>query len=264
MGRLIVATDSWLLKASNLAAFILTLVINGVAGSTKLIGGVNTAEVSDAYPTLITPAGYTFAIWGVIYLLLGIFVVYQALPSQKGKDFQRKIGWLFVVSSIMNIAWIFCWQYGQLVVSVGLIFLLLMSLIAIYLRLNVGREPAPLRERLAVHLPFSVYLGWITIATIADVAVTLVALNWGGLGMAAETWALLITVVALLIAMAVIATRKDVGYGLVIIWALAGIAVKQMPHPTIMMALEAGIAIIAVALMGTVLISRVWHRPKQG
>jgi tryptophan-rich sensory protein len=113
LGRLIVATDSWLLKASNLAAFILTLVINGVAGSTKLIGGVNTAEVSDAYPTLITPAGYTFAIWGVIYLLLGIFVVYQALPSQKGKDFQRKIGWLFVVSSIMNIAWIFCWQYGQ-------------------------------------------------------------------------------------------------------------------------------------------------------
>ena len=254
------ATDSWLLKASNLAAFILTLVINGIAGSTKLIGGVNTAEVSDAYPTLITPAGYTFAIWGVIYLLL----VYQALPSQNGNGFQRKIGWLFVVSSIMNIAWIFCWQYGQLVVSVGLIFLLLISLITIYLRLNVGREQAPVRERLAVHLPFSVYLGWITIATIADVAVTLVALNWGGLGIAAETWALLITAVALLIAMAVIVTRKDIGYGLVIIWALAGIAVKQMPHPAILMALEAGIAIIAVALMGTVLISRLWHRPKQG
>jgi len=128
----------------------------------------------------------------------------------------------------------------------------------------VGREPAPLRERLAAHLPFGVYLGWITIATIADVAVTLVALNWGGSGIAAETWSLIITVVALLVAMAVIVARKDAGHGLVIIWALAGIAVKQMPHPAILMALEAGIAIIAVALMGTVLISRLWHRPEQG
>lgn len=123
---------------------------------------------------------------------------------------------------------------------------------------------APLRERLAVHPPFSVYLGWITIATIADVTVTLVALNWGGFGIAAETWGLIITVVALLIAMAAIVTRKDIGHGLVIIWALAGIAVKQMPHPAILMALEAGIVIIAVALMDTVLISRLWHRPEQG
>jgi hypothetical protein len=256
------ATDSWLLKVSNIIAFALTVIINSIAGSTTIIGGVNTAQISDAYPTLITPAGYTFAIWGIIYFLLGVFVVYQALPSQKGKDFQKKIGWLFVLSSILNIAWIFCWQYQQLAISVVLIFMLLLSLIAIYLRLGIGRSAVRMRERLAVHLPFSVYLGWITIATIADVAVTLVSVQWGGFGIAAETWALLIIVVALLITLVVIATRKDIGYGLVIIWALVGIAVKQMGYPTIVMTLEASIIIIAIALVVMILYSTLWHRPK--
>ena len=246
----------------NIVAFIITVIINSIAGSTTILGGVNTAEISDTNPTLITPAGYTFAIWGVIYVLLGVFVIYQALQSQKGKDFQHKIGWLFVISSILNIAWIFCWQYQQLAISVVLIFLLLISLIAIYLRLNVGRGAVPMRERLAVHLPFSVYLGWITIATIADVAVTLVSLSWDGLGIAAETWALLIIAIALLIGLIVVVTRKDIGYGLVIIWALAGIAVKQMQYPLILLTLEISIIIIAIALVGMILISRLWHRPK--
>jgi hypothetical protein len=254
--------NSWLLKASNVVAFVLTVIINSIAGSTTILGGVNTADISNAHLTLITPAGYTFAIWGVIYFLLGVFVVYQALPSQKGKDFQQKIGWLFVISSILNIAWIFCWQYKQLAISVVLIFLLLISLIAIYLRLNIGRSAVQIRERLAVHLPFSVYLGWITIATIADVAVTLVSAQWNGFGIAAETWALLIIVIALLITLVVIATRKDIGYSLVIIWALVGIAEKQTAHPTIVMTLEASIAIIAIALVVMILFSRLWHRPK--
>jgi benzodiazapine receptor len=257
-----VAADSSLFKVSNIVAFVLTVIINSIAGATTILGGVNTAEISDAYPTLVTPAGYTFAIWGVIYFLLGVFVVYQALPSQKGKDFQKKIGWLFVISSILNIAWIFCWQYQQLVVSVVLIFLLLMSLIALYLRLNIGRSTVQMRERLALHLPFSVYLGWITIATIADVAVTSVSVQWSGFGIAAETWALIIIVIALLITLVVIATRKDLGYSLVIIWALAGILAKQMAYPTIVMTLEASIAIIAIALAAMILFSRLWHRPK--
>lgn len=256
------ASDSRLLRVSNIIAFALTVIVNSIAGSTTLIGGVNTADISDAYPTLITPAGYTFAIWGIIYFLLGAFVIYQALPSQKGKDFQRKIGWLFVFSSILNIAWIFCWQYQQLAISVVLISLLLLSLIVIYLRLNIGRQAVPVRERLAVHLPFSVYLGWITIATIADVAVTLVSINWGGFGIAEETWALLIIVIALLITLVVIATRKDIGYSLVIIWALVGIIVKQMEHPNIVLTLEISTAIIAIALVIMILVSKPWQKPK--
>ncbi len=119
--------NSRVLRYANIIAFILTVAINGLAGSTTFIGGQNTAAVSDKYPTLITPAGYVFAIWGIIYLLLGIFVVYQALPRERGSDYVSKIGWLFVLSSIVNIAWIFVWQYEYLAVSVGLIVVYLID-----------------------------------------------------------------------------------------------------------------------------------------
>ncbi len=176
-GRLrLVANNSALLRWSNIVAFVLTVIVNSLAGSTKLIGGVTTAVISDANPTLITPAGYVFSIWGIIYFLLGVFVVFQALPSQKGKEYTKKIGWLFVLSSIINIVWLFLWQYNFLSLSVVLMFLLLISLILIYTRLGIGKTQAKLSEKLAISLPFSIYLGWITIASIANVSVTLVFL----------------------------------------------------------------------------------------
>jgi len=247
---------SILLNCANVLAFAWTVVVNGLAGGTTFLGGKLTSEISDATPTLITPAGYVFSIWGVIYVLLGIFVVVQALPSQRGKHYQEKIGWLFVLSCLLNIAWLFLWQFEYLSLSVVLMFLLLASLIAIYLRLNIGKLVAPMREKLAVHLPFSVYLGWITIASIANVAVTLVSIGWDGFGIAFETWAILIVAVALLIALLVISTRKDVAYGLVIIWALLGIAAKQSGHSNIVMATEIGAAAVVIALVFSILYSR--------
>jgi translocator protein len=237
----------------NIVAFVLTLLVNGLAGSTTLLGGKNTAEISDAYPTLLTPAGYVFAIWGIIYLLLGIFVVFQALPSQQGKEFQKRIGWLFVLSSVANIIWLFLWQFEYLVFSIVLMFMLLATLILIYLRLGIGKSKVSISERLAVHLPFSVYLGWITIASIANVAVTLVSLNWDGFGVSAETWTTLVVIVALIITMLVLATRKDIAYGLVIIWALIGIAVKQSENPSIVRLTETSAIIVAVALVAVIL-----------
>ena len=102
--------NSSVLKYANIIFFALTVVVNSLAGGTKFIGGQLTAAVSDANPTLITPAGYVFSIWGIIYMLLGVFIVYQALPSQQGKDYQAKIGWLFILSSLINIGWLFLWQ----------------------------------------------------------------------------------------------------------------------------------------------------------
>lgn len=154
----------------NIIAFIVTIIINSLAGSTTFIGGQLTAQVSDANPTLITPAGYVFSIWGIIYLLLGIFTVYQALPRNKDRSFQKQISFFFVLSCVANILWLFAWQYGQLPLSVGLMLLLLASLIMIYQRLGIGKTVVPLIEKLAIHLPFSVYLGWITIATIANIS----------------------------------------------------------------------------------------------
>lgn len=255
-----ITNNSVLLKWSNIIAFALTVIVNSLAGSTTLIGGVNTAQISDSNPTLITPAGYVFSIWGIIYVLLGVFVVFQALPRQKEKEYTKKIGWLFVLSSIMNIAWLFLWQYEFLSLSVVLMFLLLASLILIYLRLGIGKSPVTLREKLAVHLPFSVYLGWITIASIADISATLVSVNWNGFEIGPEIWATLIIIVALVITLLVLATRRDIAYGLVIVWALIGIAVKQSGNQTIVTLTEASAIIVLLALAATILLSKLKGR----
>jgi benzodiazapine receptor len=251
-----VKANSVLLRWSNIIAFVATVLVNGLAGSTTILGGVNTAEISDANPTLITPAGYVFSIWGIIYILLGVFIIFQALPSQKEKEYTKKIGWLFVLSSVLNIVWIFFWQYEILSASVVLMFLLLVTLITIYLRLNIGKSTVPLREKLAVHMPFSVYLGWITIASIANVAVFLVSENWDGFGINPETWAILIIIVALAITLLVLATRKDIAYSLVIVWALVGIAVKQSVNQSIVTLTEASAIIVLLALATVILLSR--------
>jgi len=142
-----VANSSALLKWLNLAAFVAVVFVNVLAGSTTIIGGKTTAQVSDANPTLITPAGYVFSIWAVIYALLGVFVVFQALPSERGRDFRGKVGWLFIISSVLNVFWLFLWQFEHLIFSVIVMFLLLATLTLIYLRLEIGKSKVQLREK---------------------------------------------------------------------------------------------------------------------
>lgn len=259
-GRKMSSSNSTLLKATNIVAFALTIVVNSIAGSTTLIGGRTTADVSNRNPTLITPAGYVFAIWGVIYILLGVFVVFQALPSQKDKLFQSKVSWLFILASVLNITWLFLWQNEILSLSVLIMFLLLASLIVIYLRLDIGKSNARQSEKLAVNLPFSVYLGWITIASLANVASFLVSVGWDGFGMAAETWAILVIVVAFVITLAMLVTRKDVAYALVIVWALTGIALNQAAYPNIVTAAVSSAVLAALVLIAVTIYSWLSHK----
>jgi len=248
--------ESSLIKWANILAFVLMVLVNGLAGSTTLLGGKNTAEISDANLTLITPAGYVFSIWGIIYVLLGIFVIFQALPREKEKEYHGKIGWFFVLSSVFNIIWLFLWQFEYLVFSVILMFLLLASLILIYLRLDIGKSEVGIREKLTVQLPFSTYLGWITIASIANVSVTLVSLNWDGFGISQGTWATIIVIIALLISILVLVTRKDIAYGLVIIWAFVGIAVGQSGTQNIVTLTQASAIIVLITLVSSILITK--------
>lgn len=224
--------------------------------NTTILGGKTTGQISDLYPTLITPAGYVFSIWGVIYILLLVFVVFQAMPKQKDQPFHREIGYLFVLSCVINVLWLFLWQYEYMTFSVILMLGLLSSLIAIYLRLNIGKSKVPLRERISVHLPFSVYLGWITVATIANVSVALVSIGWGGLGIAPSYWAILVILVAVVITLLVIVTRRDIAYSLVLIWALAGIMVKQAANQTVAMSAGISALVIALALGAIILITK--------
>jgi benzodiazapine receptor len=244
-----------LLQSLNVLAFAVTVIVNGLASSLAL-NGRTTAEVSDQYFTLVTPAGYVFSIWGVIYALLLAFVVFQALPSQRGKPFLRQISVLFILSSVFNVVWLFLWHYDQIVLSVVLMFALLATLIAVYLRLGIGKTVVSVKERVFVHLPFSVYLGWITVASIANVASALVAVGWDGFGLASDVWAVLVIGVALLITLGVIATRRDVAYSLVLVWALVGIAVNQSAYQNIVLASLIGAVTIAVALAVVLAVSK--------
>jgi benzodiazapine receptor len=236
-----------ILPALNVFATVLTIVVNALS-NTSLIGEKSVGEISDAYPTLFTPAGYVFAIWGIIYTLLLVFTIYQALPDQRGKGFPERIGYFYVVSGLANSIWIALWVREYIVASTGMMFVLLASLLAIYRHLDIGKAQTPRGERLAVHLPFSVYLGWITVAAIANVAASLVAVNWGGGGIPAEQWTVLMIGVAVLVSAAVIMMRGDVAYGLVIIWALVGILVKQQETPNIVTTAGIGVAIIGLAV----------------
>lgn len=252
-------TSSVLLRFGNIIAFVVTLAINGLAGTTAL-NGRTTAQVSDLYSNPFTPAGYVFAIWGIIYVLLAVFVIYQATPKQKKNPFQKQINALFILSSIFNVAWLFLWQYDHITVSVVLMFALLATLSAIYLRLGIGKSKAPLAEKLCVHLPFSVYLGWITVASIANVAAALVSVGWDGFGLSAETWAIVAIIIALIVTLAVIVARRDVAYSLVVVWAVVGIAAKQSMVVNIVATTEIATTIILIVLTVMLIVNRLRRR----
>jgi benzodiazapine receptor len=252
-------TSSNLFRFGNLVALIVTLSVNGLAGTT-LLNNRSTAQVSDLYASPITPAGYVFAIWGIIYALLLVFVIYQLLPKQKDKLFQRQIGALFILSSIFNVVWLFLWQYDYITVSLILMFALLATLVTIYLRLGIGKSKVPLIDKLCVQLPFSVYLGWITVASIANMAAALVSVGWDRFGMSAETWAIVAIIIAFIVTLAIIVARKDVAFSLVIVWALTGIAAKQSMYANIVTAIGIATAIILISLAVTLIFNRLRRR----
>ncbi len=243
-------------QAVNIVAYIVTLIVNGLAGSTTIIGGVTSADVSDSYPTLVTPAGFTFAIWGIIYTLLALFVIYQALPKNKEKPFLGQVSSFFGLSSIFNVLWLVLWHYDFVTYSVILMLGLLTSLILVYRRLDIGKTAVTIKEMILVHLPFSVYLGWISIATIANISVALTAIGWDGFGIEAATWAVLIIVVALVLSLAMIVLRKDIAFCVVVIWALFGILSKQADYENIFLVSEIAIAVLAVAIGATLVLSK--------
>jgi hypothetical protein len=239
-----------------LAAYVLTVVTNGLAVALPL-NGQSTAEISDRYLTLITPAGYVFAIWSVIYALLLAFSVYQALPSHRADPPLRAIGYLSAVAAILNSIWLVLWHYNVFVLTVPVMVALLLTLIAIYVRLGIGaRRAATWTEAIAVRLPWSVYLGWITIATIANVATTLVWLEWDGLGIAPDVWAAAVLVVGAAIATAMALTRRDLAYGLVIVWAYIGIAVNHPDTALVVSTAALGAAVVGGFAVWSVAASR--------
>ena len=228
-------------------ATLATVTVNGLANALP-INGQNTGQISDRFDVLFVPAGYVFAIWGLIYLGLIAYTIYQALPAQKENPRLRTIGWIYVIASIANSVWIFLWHYEYLSLTLIAMLVLLASLLVIYQRLGINRTQVSRGERWAVQVPFSIYLGWITVATIANVTDLLWSLGWNGLGLSAETWFLIMLGAVIIIAGLMAFTRGDVAYLLVLVWALAGIAVKHSGLQTLAMAaaITAGIVVVFI------------------
>ena len=232
----------------NGVALVATVGINGLANALPL-NGQTTGEISNRFQVYFVPAGYVFSIWLLIYLALGAFAIFQALPSQRENPRLRQIGYLFPLSSLANSVWLFLWHYELFVLSLIAMVALLLLLITTYLRLEVGRARVPATEKAFVHIPFSIYLGWITVATVANATSLLDYLQWGGWSISDQTWAVIMLVVATAITSAVAFTRRDIAYLLVIMWAFAGIGVKHAATPVVSTAAWATTVVVGLVLM---------------
>ena len=251
-----------LLQIGNIIAVIITIIVNGLANLLP-IGGKNTAELSDNIPNLFVPAGITFSIWGIIYFLIILFAIYLAKDLFKKekttKSFLEKIGFFFILASLANIIWIFLWHYEQVLLSLLAMLVLFGSLLVMYLRLNIGKEEVSLKEKLFIHVPISVYIGWITVATIANITAVLVTIGWDGFGVSEEIWTMLVMIVAAIITILMLIKRKDYAYNTVIIWALFGIYLKRMTNDPIY-GLQTQIAYTAViAIVIILIVSAITH-----
>jgi uncharacterized membrane protein len=207
-------------------SILITIIINGLANALP-INGLNTGEISDRFNVYFVPAGYVFSIWGLIYVGLIAYAIFQALPAQRENPRLRAAGWWIVLGGAANSAWIFLWHYEQFPLTLIAMLTLLAALIITYLRLEINRSKVSTGEKWAVHLPFSIYLGWITVATVANITDVLDFIKWDRFGMASETWMIIMLAAVLAIAALMNFTRRDIGYTAVILWALIGIAVKH-------------------------------------
>lgn len=235
------------MKYLNLLFFAAMIVMNYLANALPLNGRA-TGEISDSMPNLFVPAGVTFAIWGVIYILLIIFCVAQFTTSHQAV--LSHIGWLFGITCIFNALWIVAWHYGRLPMSLILMIGLLGSLIWI----NIFIKDMPFGVFKAA---FGIYLGWICIATIANVTALLVSYGWSGSGITEQTWTIIMISVGALLVAITIWRLSNPYIGLAVVWAFVGIMIKrQADYRTIFITAAIALALVAVVLMITFLRKR--------
>jgi hypothetical protein len=232
-----------------IVATLATIIVN-VLASTLPLGGKNTGEISDQFQVFFVPAGYVFSIWGLIYLGLIAYTIFQALPAQRDNAALERVGWLYIGSCLANIIWLFTWHYEVFPLTILFMLALLVLLIAIYLTLGTGRTKTSTGMRWCVRVPFSIYLGWITVATVANATSLFNYLGWGnGYDPASAVWAAIMLGVATVIAVLMSLRHGDIAYIAVIVWAFAGIAVKHSGNALVATTAWAMAAVAAVSLV---------------
>ena len=210
----------------NIGALALVLLFNFLSNAIPF-NELTQADLSELYPVLLTPATYVFSIWGLIYIALIAFIVYQALPATRENPLVKAVGILFAVSSLFNILWLFAWHYQRIGWSMVIMLLLLATLIFIYLRIGAVTNIKSIYDRILVKYPFSLYLGWISAATLVNFNALLYDIGWLGTGGGGIFFTMLMILIAGLVALTVFYFRQDYIYAAVFVWALVGIGVRH-------------------------------------
>jgi len=238
----------------NLLAMLAALTVN-ILSNTLPLNDLSTGEISDRFRVYFVPAGYVFSIWGIIYVGWIAFLIFQFRQSQKASPRMRALGYWFALSCVFNAAWLFCWHYERLGLSVLVMLALLATLITSYLRLNVNRQRVGTAERWSVDIPFGLYLGWISVAAVANISDYLYYVQWNAFGLAPQVWAVIMLAIASLLGLGMALTRRDAAYVFVLVWAFVGIAVKQSAAPLVGNSAWAAAA-IALALAAWSIVQR--------
>jgi hypothetical protein len=226
-----------MMKYLNIAFFILMIVMNYLANALPL-NNKTTGALSDALPNLFVPAGLTFSIWGIIYLLLAAFCIIQFKESNQAVI--EKIGWMFSISCLLNAVWIVTWHYQRIPVSLLIMAGLLITLIYI----NMVIHDLPLG---VIKAAFGIYLGWICIAIIANVTALLVHYNWNAFGISEVTWTIIMITAGVLIVSLALLRLQNPFIGLSVIWAFLGIYLKrQDDYRTIAVSAIVALAVVAI------------------
>ncbi|MEX2471997.1 MAG: tryptophan-rich sensory protein [Gemmatimonadota bacterium] len=247
------------LRTLNVAAF-LVLVAGNAWGAAGIAGGESIGVVANRWPTFLLPAGWTFGIWSLIYVALGAFAVYQALPRDGARLAAERLGPLWCGTVVLNLAWLTAFSFSRFGIALAVMAALLVSLILIFVRLDVGGKQAGPAERWLVQVPFSLYLGWITVAFIVNTAQLLASLGWEGGPLAPRTWAIIMMAVATGIAALFDVLRREWIVALVVAWALAGIGARYQDQ-TVLVSTAWGLAAGNVAL---VIAMGVWRSVRAG
>lgn len=238
------------LAIAALAAIIGTLLVNTLSNIFPP-DGQNVGEIANTILSgvLITPANYAFAIWGLIYLGLIAYGIYQLKPNQRKDPTIQRVNGLLIVACVAQMIWIFLFTFQAFSLSVVAMLGILLPLIGSYLTLRTGNPSVNHQRRWFAQYPFSIYLAWISVATVVNVASALYAAGWSGWGLDGEAWTSVMIVVSAVIAALVVLSRQDAPFTLVFVWAYGAIAARHT-DVTLIWASAAIAAMALLALLG--------------
>ena len=245
---------SALLLATGVSLATAAMILVNFLANALPINGQTTGDVTRGYEVYFIPAGYAFSIWSLIYLGLVVYSVYLSLAVARGRgaDTALAIAPWYLLTAVANACWLIAWHHNQFPLSMLLMVVLLAALIVIYRKLVV--RPADSKFELwSVHIPFRIYLGWISVATIANATITLDDAGWNGFGIAEPTWGVIMIAVATVLGLAMAFLHADAAYVAVVIWALVAVAVRLSDTTSILVAALLGAVVLGLALVANLL-----------